>query len=92
MYYLCTKKSVTGIESTMTFQDDQLCAILKAGIDGSVHRVQDIWDENLTTEDWGFLLVDAKNAFNDIDRVEMMCKVRHVWPSGSHSFFNFYCH
>ena len=76
----------------MTFQDDQLCAILKAGIDGAVHGVQDIWDENSTTEDWGFLLIDAKNAFNDIDRVEMMWKVRHVWPSGSCSFFNFYCH
>ena len=76
----------------MTFQDDQLCAILKAGIDGAVHGVQDSWDENSTTEDWGFLLVDAKNAFNDINRVEMLWKVRHVWPSGSRSFFNCYCH
>ena len=58
---------VTGLEETMEFQDDQLCAGIKPGIDGPVHRVQAIWDEKLTTEDWGFLLVEAKNVFNNIN-------------------------
>ena len=35
----------------MVYQDDQLRAILKAEIDVAVHRAQDIWDENSTTED-----------------------------------------
>ena len=50
----------------MAYQDDQLCAVLKAGIDGAVHGVQAIWDEKPTTEDWGFLPVDVKHAFNKI--------------------------
>ena len=58
---------VTGPEATMAFQDDQLCDGLKARIDGAIHGVQAIWGENSTTEDWGFLLVDANNVFNDIN-------------------------
>ena len=55
---------VTGPEATMACQDDQIWARLMAGIDVSTHRVQALWDENWSTEEWGFLLVDAKNAFN----------------------------
>ena len=43
---------VTGPEAIMVCQDDQLRAGLKSVIDGVVHGVQAIWDENLTTEDW----------------------------------------
>ena len=51
----------------MACQDDQLYARLKALIDGTFHRVQYIWNKKSTTEDWGFLLVDTKNAFNEIN-------------------------
>ena len=54
-------------ESTVVCQDDKLCAKLKAVINGAVHRFQAICDEKPAIEDWGFLLVDAKNAFNDIN-------------------------
>ena len=37
---------VTGPEDTMVFKDYQLCAGLKAGIDGGVHEIQAIWDKN----------------------------------------------
>ena len=43
---------VTVPEATILCQGDQLCARLKALIDGAVHRVQSIWDTKLTTEDW----------------------------------------
>ena len=56
---------VTVPEATMACQDDQLCAGLKAGIDSAIHGVQALWDENLSTDEWGVLLVDAKNTFND---------------------------
>ena len=42
--------NVKGPEDTMVCQDDQTCAVIKVGIESAVHRVQDIWDENLTTE------------------------------------------
>ena len=51
----------------MAYQYDHLCAGIKSGIDGAVHGVQAIWDEKLTTEDCGFLLIDAKNALNKIN-------------------------
>ena len=69
---------VTGPEATMTCQHDQLCSGLKVGIDGAFHGVQDIWDENLTTEEWRFLLVDADIAFDEITRFGMLWTVRHL--------------
>ena len=76
----------------MSYQEDHLCAGLKAVIDSVVHGVQSIWDEKLTTEDWGFLLVDADNAFNDINRVGMMWTFGHSWLSVDFFFFNCYHH
>ena len=43
--------NVTDPKATMAFQEDHICSGLKSGIDGTVHRVQYIWDEKLTTED-----------------------------------------
>ena len=58
---------VTGPEATIECYNDQLCAGLKAVIDGAIHGVQALWDENSSTKEWGFLLVDAKNTFNKIN-------------------------
>ena len=79
-----------GPEATNTWQDDHLCAVLKAGIGGAVHGYQDIWDANLSTENWWFLLMDAKNAFNEINHIGMLWTVRHLWLSEVHFIFNFY--
>ena len=79
---------VMGPEATMAFQDNQLCAGLKAGIDGVIHGVQALWDENSSMDEWVFLLVNAKNAFNEINRVGMLWTVRHLWPYGACFFFN----
>ena len=62
----------------MACQDDKLCSVLKAGIDGAIYGVQYIWDENLTTEEWRFLLVDADIAFDEITRFRMLWTVRHL--------------
>ena len=45
---------VTGPGETMACQDDQLCAGLKAGIYGAIHRVQALWEENPSTEEYFF--------------------------------------
>ena len=58
---------VTVPEETNVYQDDQICAVLKTGIDWDVHGVQAIWDSKSSTETWGFTLVDTKNAFNEIN-------------------------
>ena len=79
-------------EATMTCQYDHLCAVIKAGIDGVIHGVQALWDENLSTEECGVLLIDANNAFNEINRVGMLWTFRHLWTSRSRFVFNCYRH
>ena len=37
---------VTVTEENMAFHDDQMCAGLKAIIDGKIHGVQSLWDKN----------------------------------------------
>ena len=83
---------VTGSEATMACQDDHMRAGLKAGINGAIHGVQALWDENSTTENWGSLLVDANNVFDEIHRVGMLWTVRHLWMYGARFVFNCYRH
>ena len=68
---------VKGPEDKMLCQYEHMCAGINAGIYGVVHGVQDIWNENLTIEDWVFLLVYANNTLNKINRIEMLWKVCH---------------
>ena len=51
---------VTGPESTNTCKYEHICYGLKAWIDGAIHGVQDMWDDNPSMGNWGFLLVDQK--------------------------------
>ena len=60
---------VTVPEANIACQDDQLCDGIKAGINGAVHGVQALWDENSNMAEWVFFLVDSKNTFNEINRV-----------------------
>ena len=81
-----------GSKATNACQYDQLCAGLKSRIGGAVYRVQAIWYANLFTEDWGFLLIVAKNAFNEINQIIMLWTVHHLCLSGSCFVFNCYRH
>ena len=38
----------------------------------------------------GTTLVDARNGFNKLSRLEIMWTVRHRWPAGSRFAFNCY--
>ena len=48
---------------------DQVCVGLEAGIEGLLHSIQLHWTDNHEHEDYGFLLVDAYNAFNEGNRL-----------------------
>ena len=59
---------VAGNDAKIACGKDQLCAGLEAGIDGAAHAMRQLWEENEGDDEWGFLLVDARNAFNEINR------------------------
>jgi hypothetical protein len=52
--------------------------------------MQNLLELHQRDEDWGFLLIDAKNEFNEQHRTAMLWAVRHEWPSGARFAFN--CH
>jgi hypothetical protein len=82
---------VAGSEAKEACGIDQLCAGLEeAGIEGGIHAMQNLWELHQRDEDWGFLRIDAKNAFNEQNRTAMLWAVRHEWPSGARFVFN--CH
>jgi hypothetical protein len=54
---------------------DQLCAGLEAGMEGGIHAMRLLWEQHAAEEEWGFLLVDARNVFNEgnaLDRSSQM--------------------
>ena len=51
-----------------------------------------LWEEHKKEEDWGFLLIDACNTFNEDNWTSMLWDVRHEWPSGVQFTFNCYRH
>ena len=83
--------NVTGPKAAIECQYNHLYTVLIAGIYGAIHGVQNIWDENSTMGDWLFLVVDAKNVFNDINWIGILWTVCHLWPSGACFVFNCYC-
>ena len=43
-------------------------------------------------EEWGFHLIDAHNASNEINRTVMLWVTRHEWPPVARFCFNCYQH
>ena len=45
----------------------------------AIHAVKELFDVNCDAG-WGLLLVDAKNAFNSLNRVAALWNARVLWP------------
>jgi len=62
-------------------------SIILAEIEVAVRSANEILD-NHETDDWGFIVVDTRNAFNELNRYTMLWTVRYLWPSGYIFAFN----
>jgi hypothetical protein len=69
-------------------RSDQLCgAGIEVGIiEGGIHAVNQWRKEMELEESNGFLLMDARNAFNEKSRAAMLWTVRQEWRSRVSSF------
>jgi len=73
---------VIGYEAKTQCGKYQLCFGLEAGINGGIYAMRQLWHEYEDEDEWGFLLVDTRNVFNEINRTVALWTVRHLWPSG----------
>ena len=83
---------VAGPEAKVACGTTQLAGGVEAGIEGAIHAMRILWEEHQTEEDWGFLHIDARNAFNEDNLTAMLWAVWHKWPSGAQFTFNCYRH
>ena len=79
----------TGADVQDACGADQLCSGLRGGIEGAIHAVRDMFEAH-SEEGYGVLMVDAKNAFNSVNRVVGLWNARVYWPRCSKFLFNTY--
>eukprot|EP00957_Ditylum_brightwellii_P079030 6010806-Ditylum_brightwellii.AAC.1 len=84
--------AVCGKDVTDACSTQQLCAGLRARIEGAIHSMNLLWEDHGEETNWGILLVDTQNAFNKVNRRAMLWNVRHSWAAGSCFVFNTYHH
>ncbi|KAF6209915.1 hypothetical protein GE061_015669 [Apolygus lucorum] len=82
---------VTGEDVMMACGARQLAGGLSAGVEGAVHAMSTIFEQKATgSSNWGFLMVDANNAFNTINRKLALWQVRVYWPRCARFIYNTY--
>ena len=83
---------VTGQEGKATWGTNQLVGGVEERIEGGIQDMRVLWEDHSQEDNWGFLLIDARNAFNEENQTSMLWAVRHEWPSGAQSTLNCYYH
>ena len=74
----------TKIDLEEIFSTDQLACGLKAGIEGAIHVLSDVFDD---IKEGGMLLMDASNAFNSLNHETALWNARILWPRYSRFHF-----
>jgi len=70
--------AVAGKDAADECGIDNLSGGISTGIEAAVHSTYGVVDGNYETDDWGFILVNARNAFNELNRYTMLWTVRHL--------------
>ena len=58
---------------------DELACGLKAGAEGAIHALSDVFDDN-KEDGCGMLLMDASKAFKSLNRETALWKAQFLWP------------
>ena len=64
----CVLALVTGWEAQSACGMDQLACGMQCGIKRAINATSALYDDH-SNDGWGFLLMDATNAFNSVNRV-----------------------
>ena len=81
---------VIGAYAKEAYGTEQLYGGLEAGIEGGIHAMRLLWYQHAQEEDWGLLLIDARNSFNEENCTCMLWEVWFEWPCGARFSFNCY--
>ena len=65
----------------------QLCAGQTCGVEAAIHSMRSIFDDEKSE---GFLLVDARNAFNSLNRAVALQNIQYTCPAFSTILINTY--
>ena len=57
-------------------------------LQGGVHAMRSTCETHKMEVEWGFLLIDTRNAFNEINRTVTFRVICPEWPSGVRFCFN----
>ena len=68
---------MTGQEAKAACRTEQLAEGVEEGIEGAIHSMRLLWEQNSQEEEWGFILIDTQNAFNEENWTAMLWAVRH---------------
>ena len=68
---------VTGQEAKAACVMEQLAIGVEKGIEGGIHAMHLLWSRNYQKGEWGFLLIDVWNTFNEENRTEMLWAVQN---------------
>ena len=79
----------TGSDAVDLCGVSQVCSGLKAGIERSVHAIRVLYEEHCGNG-WRLLLVDAKNAFNSLNRAAALWNVWVRWSRCARFLFSTY--
>ena len=56
---------VEGIEAKEACGTDQMCEVIESVIEGGIHYIRLLCQNNTQEEDWVFIIVDTHNSFNE---------------------------
>ena len=81
---------VAMLEAEIECGTNQLWGGLRLGIEGGIQAMKTAWTQMKEEEEMGFLLIDARNAFNEGNRTKMLWTIRHLWSMGARFTYNCY--